>query len=1146
MKHTSKILPLTAIAIVFLFSNYTTQPRRKKAEAGRSDSASLNPNNADQTLEADQAGAMFGFSLAPAGDINGDGYGEVIVGAPLFDNGQEDEGAAFLFYGSADGLTAMPVTLEIDQAHAQAGFSVSGAGDVNKDGFSDIAVGAPYYGHGQADEGAVLIYLGSAKGVKPAPVIVLEQNQEDARLGTAVALAGDVNADGFSDLVAGAIYFHNGQMNEGAAFVYYGGINGISPGKFSTIEGNRTGARLGAAVAGAGDVNGDGFGDVVVGATLYGNGQEGEGAVFLCYGSNVGLNSANPVIIERNQAHARLGKAVACAGDINGDGYSDIAIAAPYFDNGQSNEGVVFVHYGSATGISLNPSKTLESDLMDAELGMALACAGDINGDGYADLLIGARYWGKGQKDAGAALIYHGSPTGLNAKPEKIINGTQMQSFTGSALASAGDVNGDGYSDIAIGAHLFDKGQQDEGTVSIYYGSPGKLATDLPNSLTGSQVIARYGASVAAVGDVNGDGYGDVIVGAPHYDNGQAEEGAAFVYLGTANGLSPNFAVMLSAGQGGAEFGGSVAGAGDVNGDGYDDIVVGAMHYDNGQDEEGAAFVYLGSASGINAQAVAILESNQSGAWLGSAVAGAGDVNNDGFADLVLGAMNYTNGESEEGALYLYPGSPTGPNAAGLTIIENNLVDARLGNSVSAAGDVNGDGYGDIVAGAYAFEDDDRGALFTYHGGPAGLNPTPASAIEGTQPYAQMGWDVSGAGDINADGYADIIAGCHWYNYEDGAAFVYYGSANGIDTANATGLFPHSQGMAVNMGESVSGAGDINGDGYSDIIIGVPRYIDEQTSILTGQALVYFGHPTGIQNDPLTLTGNPNDEYDFFGWAVSYAGDINADGYSDIMVGSPNYGSSQTDAEAAHIYYGNMGSGLRHNLRLYNNDLSTIINQNQKSQNAFGAGLFTKSFLGAGSAKLVWETKGAGSGFSQSPNGKITNSTQITGSQTTFTNIGTAGMELKQMMIKQGVSTKVRVRAHYNPALALTGQTYGPWRYLPSYLTGNAIAPLPERVTNGMSETIKKMADLDRRQWNDQIYIYPNPASDHIQTRHEHPELVSSIKLLTTGGRLISRTDNSATSISLKGLNAGVYFLVINHSDGSQISKKVVVQPSAH
>jgi len=186
----------------------------------------------------------------------------------------------------------------------------------------------------------------------------------------------------------------------------------------------------------------------------------------------------------------------------------------------------------------------------------------------------------------------------------------------------------------------------------VFLGSSSGVASGSPATaaatLQSNQVGAQLGGSVAGAGDVNGDGYADVIVGAPNYDSGEVDEGAAFVFLGSSSGVASGSpataAATLQSNQVGAQLGGSVAGAGDVNGDGYADVIVGASGYDAGETDEGVAFVFLGSASGIAsgspAAAGVALQSNQVNARLGHSVAGAGDGNGDGYADVIVGAPN--------------------------------------------------------------------------------------------------------------------------------------------------------------------------------------------------------------------------------------------------------------------------------------------------------------------------------------------------------------------------------------------------------------------------------------------------------------------------------------------------------------------------
>jgi hypothetical protein len=168
------------------------------------------------------------------------------------------------------------------------------------------------------------------------------------------------------------------------------------------------------------------------------------------------------------------------------------------------------------------------------------------------------------------------------------------------------------------------------------------------------------GTSVAGAGDVNGDGYADVIVGAIFYDNSPTDEGAAFLYFGGAGAFNTTADAQLESNQADSRMGVSVAGAGDVNGDGYADVIVGADLYDSGQTFEGAAFLYFGSDGAFNTTADAQLESNQVGAVMGFSVAGAGDVNGDGYADVIVGATGYNNGQNGEGAAFLYFGTANG------------------------------------------------------------------------------------------------------------------------------------------------------------------------------------------------------------------------------------------------------------------------------------------------------------------------------------------------------------------------------------------------------------------------------------------------------------------------------------------------------
>jgi hypothetical protein len=186
-----------------------------------------------------------------------------------------------------------------------------------------------------------------------------------------------------------------------------------------------------------------------------------------------------------------------------------------------------------------------------------------------------------------------------------------------------------------------------------------------------------------------------MIVGAYQYDNGETNEGRAFVYLGAGSGLAVSSAWTAEGGQVSAFFGRSVASAGDVNGDGFGDVIVGIPYYDNGETTEGRAFVYLGSASGLEVSPAWTAEGNQAYALFGDSVASAGDVNGDGFGDVIVSAHGFDGGEFDESHVYVYLGFSLGLGDAPAWTAEGDQASAYFGSSVASAGDVNGDGFGD-------------------------------------------------------------------------------------------------------------------------------------------------------------------------------------------------------------------------------------------------------------------------------------------------------------------------------------------------------------------------------------------------------------------------------------------------------------------
>ncbi len=596
--------------------------------------------------------------MGTAGDVNGDGFSDVVVSARGYDNGQIDEGRVYVYHGSATGLGASASwTAESDQATSFFGWCVGPAGDVNGDGFSDVIVGAYRYDNGQTDEGRAYVYNGSAAGLATGAAWISESNQAGANFGLSVGTAGDVNGDGFSDVITGAPSYDNGQTDEGRAFVYHGSAGGLALSAGWTAESDQMAARFGWSVGTAGDVNGDGYSDVIIGADAYDNGQTDEGRAFVYHGSAGGLALSPSWTAESNQPEAGFGISVGTAGDVNGDGYSDVIVGAQRYEVGQLDEGRAYVYHGSASGLAMSPAWTARSNQANARFGMSVGTAGDVNGDGYSDVIVGAFYYDNGEEDEGRAYVYHGSAGGLRQNPAWTAESNQTGASFGYSVAAAGDVNGDGFSDAIVGAYAYDNELTDVGRAYVYHGSVGGLGLDPAWTAESNQATAYFGHSVATAGDVNGDGFSDIIVGADRYDNGQNNEGRAYVYHGSADGLGLDPAWTAESNQATAYFGHSVATAGDVNGDGFSDVMVGAPYFDNGQTDEGRALEYHGSAEGLAATPVWTAESDQASADFGISVATAGDVNGDGFSDVIVGAYWYTNDQTYEGRAFLYYGN---------------------------------------------------------------------------------------------------------------------------------------------------------------------------------------------------------------------------------------------------------------------------------------------------------------------------------------------------------------------------------------------------------------------------------------------------------------------------------------------------------
>jgi hypothetical protein len=445
---------------------------------------------------------------------------------------------------------------------------------------------------------------------------------------------------------------------------------------------------------------------------------------------------------------------------------------------------------GADVSFTLNTTLNNPASQADARFGYSVAGVGDVNNDGVPDCLVGAPLQDiEGQPEdfsnAGQAFVFTGSNGALLAT----INNPDLKKAAnfGRAVAGVGDVNGDERPDFLVGAPgdvmavVKGKGKKKgtEGKAFVF-----AVINSQPDQLmtldTSTQKDARFGYSVAGVGDVNNDGVPDFLVGTPWEKiKNRVYQGEAFVFSGAGEKQPILTLNNPDDFQAVAYFGQAVAGAGDINGDGVPDLLVGAPFQDvEGNSDQGRVFIFSGS-DGI---LLKTLDNPvpQAGAYFGQAVAGAGDINGDNVPDLLVGApFQDVEGNSDQGQVFVF----SGPDGILLKTLDNPVAqgNAWFGSSVAVLRDVNGDDVPDFLVGASAqdVEDNsDQGQAFVFSGSDGILletlnNPNP-------QASAYFGLSVAVLGDVNDDNVPDFLVGAPGQdvgsNSDQGQAFIFTSS----------------------------------------------------------------------------------------------------------------------------------------------------------------------------------------------------------------------------------------------------------------------------------------------------------------------------------------------------------------------------------
>lgn len=609
-------------------------------------------------------------------------------------------------------------------------------------------------------------------------------------------------------------------------------------------------------------------------------------------------------------------------GALTVDGEAIVATAA-----GRARVRVSDRYAGFSVEIPVDVLAPLSADLpRDGERsgeGVVLA-AGDIDGDGYDDAVLGFIDLGIEASYGGGVLVYAGGPDGLEPTPVLVLAGTATEDTLGRSVAIA-DLDGDGASDLVVGVDKTDQGGTNVGTVRIYPGTPGAFFSDTPSrTLGGENEFGRFGSGLA-VCDFDADGWLDLAVGAVEDSDLAAaepadEQGAVHVFKGGTDGFGDRADFVLYgeapdgvggfAAQAGMQLGGALV-AGDLDGDGLCDLAAGApegSYAGVGGAGDGVVLVYRGTTEDgltLTREPAAVLIPTSTTDGLGRRIA-IGDVDGDTLADLAVSEWKSDRGSVDGGGVWLFRGIDFDALYPDVIVdtsdaawwVFSRIAGDSLGSAVDLA-DLDGDGLDELIAGAYLAGLGEEGAVYAWAGADLADAPpgTDASAevpwrtLEGTSAGGRFGQAVAGVGDADGDGAADLLtlagydstwgveAGAAWFTGAAGATLLDWpGAASGHEVGRGLLLF------------------DVDGDGAVDLLSGAPDAPDAAVGANSGVLLAWTGAWEG-DGTPLLGGHATHSAGDRFGYEIATAGDFDGDGYEDLAVVARKDGQPSAWAE---------------------------------------------------------------------------------------------------------------------------------------------------------------------------------------------------------------------------------------------------------
>ncbi|MFQ5646428.1 MAG: carbohydrate binding domain-containing protein [bacterium] len=973
---------------------------------------------ADASFIGEDKGDNAGISVASAGDVNGDGYDDFLVGASENSFENTNSGQTYLFLGRASGwerngsLAQADASFVGEMAGDKSGFSVASAGDVNGDRLSDIVIGAPRYSGSGPKSGAAYLFLGKRTGwklrtpVEEAAGVIWGEKKRNA-FGVSVAGVGDVDNDGLDDFVVGANKNREVKRRAGKIYLFTGRRGNWPKNKKASDEaafmllGEGRGDYAGVVVAYAGDINDDGADDFLVGADS--NSEKGKSAgkgYLISYRKNALPKDLESLRLMTDNSFKRE-----MTGEIAPGKNLYIRMKATDPDPEATNIALVTVNTGPANKIRIK----LRETALGSGVFQGIAA---VSSKGSNNLLNRIR-------------VTSGETIAVipRQKPAKLVSVAQQVSFESYSV----DDNKEGKSS-GNDNHRIEPGEKIELTLSLrnhYFEDVSQMAVKLEsgnpkvkiteNTITYDSIkstevsrskipfLLEIGPEVPEGKSINlkidmktGEGNhwsdsfdlpvekivrikGEVIdklTGKPLenvlietddqrkyksdvkgnysiYLSGKQEE--ITLSLTRPGYLRKEFHIKsvsskddyliamnrrLSLGEANTAYlgentrdasGYSVAGLGDVNGDGYNDILIGAWSNDQGGIDAGKAYLFFGEEGKKRNYSLAFADAGFIGERpydeAGRCVSAAGDVNKDGFADFLIGAPGNDQTGDKTGKTYLIFGKATGwakkqsLAKAGSSFTGEKLHD-HSGSTLAGVGDVNGDGFDDFLIGAWSSDTGgvDGGQAYLVMGkkGPwtqsVSLSESNGSFV-GEHERDEAARSVSYAGDVNGDGYDDMLIGAPSCNEQKdfaGKSYLFFGRAEGFDWGTSLALADTSF-LGVNAndasGMATSTAGDVNGDGYDDVIIGA--WSNDLGGIDAGAAYLFFGKKEGWEKKVLLDKAGAvfigEHPYDASALKLSAAGDVNGDGFADFLIGAWSRDSSGRNAGETYLILGKPG-----------------------------------------------------------------------------------------------------------------------------------------------------------------------------------------------------------------------------------------------